>query len=105
MINLVQTIPSAIDSNTAVSVGLLLVIISAVIKLNSMLKDITNELKNHAKTPEKVEKIEKTLMRTDHRIETLESDVNNLWAFARTDDPAKLFDNMRSRPRNKHDDE
>jgi glutaredoxin-related protein len=64
---------------------------------------MSNELKQHSKTPEQVTSIKETMIKLEMKVDTLEHDVNNLWAFARTDDPRKLFDNMRSKPRNKDD--
>jgi hypothetical protein len=96
-------IQAPIDSNTAISVGLLIVLLTAAIKINSILKDITNELKTHSKTPEKIDSMEKSMIKLEGKVSMLEGDINNLWASTRTDDPKKLFESMRSKPRNRDD--
>jgi hypothetical protein len=92
---------NAVSADTAISVGLVIVVLTAAIKLVAQLSDIKAELKRHEKVPEKVDNIEREMITVKGRLGDLEEDMNNLWAFARTDDAGTLFSVLRRGPRSR----
>ena len=88
-----------LSSETAISVGLFVVVVSAIWKLATTLADIRADLRTHAGTPAAIEAMGKTLVQVDGRLKFLEEDVNTLWATTRADDPEQFLEKMRRRPR------
>lgn len=94
----------AISVESAISIGVLVIVVGAAWRLSAILTDINAQLKTHEGTPQKVNDIKLDLSKMNSRIGDLEDDVNNLWAFARTEDPAELFKQLRRGPRSHRSD-
>lgn len=89
----------AISVESTISIALLVIVVTAAWRLSAILTDIKAQLAKHSDTPKKVEEIRDDMSGVHHRLSILEEDVNNLWAFARADEPADLFRVMRRTPR------
>jgi hypothetical protein len=87
-----------ISSDTAVSVGFLVILVGATWRLAVLLTEIKQSLKELASMP-------KQLKNLSNRLQAVEVDLNNLFAAVRTEDPAKLFEVMRIVPRSKVEDD
>jgi hypothetical protein len=82
----------AISSDTAVSIGFLLILVGGTWRLAVLLTEIKQGLKELAGTP-------KQLRVVSSRLQAVEADLNNLFAAVRAEDPSKLFEVMRVIPR------
>lgn len=92
---------TVIDSGTAVSIGFLVMVIGAVVRITILLTQIRTELALHRDTPKQIQTIASDVSSTKRRVTDLEDDVNNLWAFAVAEDPKMLFGRLRRGPRSK----
>lgn len=91
-------IAESISSDTAVSIGFLLILVGGTWRLAVLLTEIKQGLKELAGTP-------KQLKVVSRRLQAVEVDLNNLFAAVRTEDPAKLFEVMRIIPRSSLEDD
>lgn len=89
----------SISVESTISIAVLVIVVGAAWRLATILSDIRGQLERHSGTPEKVNAIQVDMSSMSHRLTDLEEDVNNLWAFARTEDPAELFKVLRRGPR------
>lgn len=86
----IQMDPVQLDANSMIGVGLVIVIVGAAWRLSAQLATINTKLDNLSPLPEKVQAIDSRLANVEARIETLEEDLNNLWAAVRSDDPGTV---------------
>ena len=100
-----QPTTTVLDATSAVSIGFLLAVVGGVIRITVLLTQMraeqAAERERHKNTPEKLESIGRDVSSTKGRVAALEDDVNNLWAFAMTDNPGELFGRLRRGPRSK----
>lgn len=93
---MIQTTGVQVSADSAISIGLLVVVITATWKLSSLLTSINLKLERFEKLPDRVNQLAE-------RIESLSEDVDLLWAGERTTgDPGALIDRMRSKHRDKN---
>lgn len=91
----------SISVESTISIAVLVIVVGAAWRLSAILTDIKAQLAKHEGTPQKVTEIGLDMSDMSHRLTDLEEDVNNLWAFARTEDPAELFKVLRRGPRSR----
>lgn len=76
-----------ISADSAIGVGLVVVVLGAAWRLSGQLARIDTKLDNLSALPEKVAGIENRLGKVEIRVQHVEQDLNNLWAAQRGQPP------------------